>query len=259
MISEKVEERKLVRGIPRLYRRLPVPILWCPGCQHGVAIRLVGEAIEELGIAGRTVGVNAATCGAVVGVVLQVDWIFAAHGRPAEVATAVKRVSRGDLIVLTYQGDGDALAIGTEGTIHAAARGERITMIMVNNGNYGTTGGQMAPTTILGQRTSTTPYGRNIENEGYPFYGAEYLANLKGVVYSARGALTNPKNCLQTKKYIKKALQKQIDGVGFSYVEILSACPPDWHLSPLECQERIEREVILTYPLEEFKDVDKID
>lgn len=255
----KIEERRLVYGWPKLCQRVPIPLIFCPGCQHGVVIRLLCEAIEELDIAGKVVGVNAATCGAVCCVLVGVDWIFGAHGRPCDIATAVKRVSRGKLIVLTYQGDGDALAIGAESTVHAAVRGEKIMVLMVNNGNFGTTGGQMAPTTIIGQKTTTTPYGRDPKREGLPFYGAEYLASMKGTAYSARGALNTPANCRQSKSYIKKGLQKQIDDVGFSYVEIISACPPDWHLSPLECQQRIENEVIPVFSLGEFKNVDSID
>jgi len=255
----EVVERKLVRGYPKLFLRLPISLVPCSGCQHGVVFRLLCEVIEELDIEGRTVGVFGASCGNVASVLVQVDWIGGPHGRPVDIATAIKRVSWGEAIAFTYQGDGDSLAIGIESTIHAAARGERITVIMVNNGNYGTTGGQMAPTTLIGQKTTTSPRGRDVKQEGYPFYGAEYMAVMKGVSYSARGALNNPGNCERTKKYIKRAFQKQIDDIGFSYVEILSACPPDWHLSPLECQKRIENEVIPAFPLGEFKNVDQLE
>jgi len=255
----EVAERKLVQGYPKLLLRFPTGIILCPGCQHGVAIRLLCEAIEELGIQGRAVGVSGIGCHAIATTLAQVEWVGGAHGRAGDMATAIKRVSRGKLIVFTWQGDGDALAIGTESTIQAAARGERITVIMINNGNFGTTGGQMAPTTLLGQKTTTTPRGREAKTEGYPFYAPEYMAVMKGVAYTARGALNTPANCLRAKEYIKRALKKQIDDVGFSYVEILSACPPDWHLTPLECQERIAKEVIPAFPLGEFKNVDQLE
>jgi 2-oxoglutarate ferredoxin oxidoreductase subunit beta len=192
-------------------------------------------------------------------VLVGVDWVFGAHGRPGDIATAIKRVSQGKLIVFTYQGDGDCMAIGTEATIHAACRGERISVIMVNNGNYGTTGGQMAPTTLIGQRTTTTPYGRDVKRDGYPMYAPELLAVMRGVAYSARGAVNSPANYQRTKGYIRTAFQKQLDDVGFSFVEILSACPPDWHLTPIQCLKRIEEEIIPQFPLGEFKNVDRID
>ena len=252
-------EKKWVAGTPRVYMRLPVPLVFCPGCNHGLVIKMLCDVIGELGIEGRTVGINAATCGASSCVLVGVDWVFGAHGRPADIATAIKRVSRGNLILVTYQGDGDCFAIGTEGTIHAAIRGERITVLMVNNQNYGTTGGQMSPTTLVGWKTTTTPYGRDPKRDGYPALVPELLANIKGVAYSARGAVNNPANYQKSKKYIKTALQKQVDDIGFSFVEIISACPPDWHLTPLECLKRIEEEIIPQMPLGEFKNVDRID
>ena len=256
----EIAERKLVHPYPKLLMRFPMWTLLCPGCQHGVAVKLLGEAIEELGIQGRTIGVSGIGCHAVATTALfGLEWVSGAHGRAGDMATAIKRVSRGKLIVFTFQGDGDALSIGTESTIQAAVRGERITVIMLNNGNFGTTGGQMAPTTLLGQKTTTTPRGREAKTQGYPFYAPEYMAVMKGVAYTARGALNTPANCLRAEEYMKRALQKQIDDVGFSYVEILSACPPDWHLSPLECQERIAKEVIPAFPLGEFKNVDRLE
>ena len=260
MTQEAAVQKEWVSGTPKLYQLQGVPIIvFCPGCNHGLVIKMLCEAIDEMGITGKTVGINAATCGAVSSMMVNVDWIFGAHGRPADIATAVKRVSRGELIAVTYQGDGDCFAIGTEGTIHAAYRAERITVLMVNNQNYGTTGGQMAPTTLVGWKTTTSPYGRDSKKEGYPTLAPELLANIKGVAYSARGAVNTPGNYQKTKKYIKTALQKQIDDIGFSFVEILSACPPDWHLSPLDCLNRIEDEVIPHMPLGEFKNIDKLE
>ncbi len=255
----EVAERKLVRSWPRLLLRFPTENISCPGCQNSVASILLCEALAELGIEGRTVGVAGIGCHAMASILVQVEWVTGAHGRACDMATAIKRVSRGELMVLTWQGDGDALAIGTEGTIQAAVRGERITVIMINNGNFGTTGGQMAPTTLLGQKTSTTPQGRDAKVHGYPFHGPEYMAVMRGVAYTARGALNTPANCLRAKEYMKRALKKQIDDIGFSFVEILSACPPDWRLSPPECLERIANEIIPDFPLGEFKNVDRLD
>lgn len=254
----EVIERKLVRSWPRLFQRLGI-VVACPGCQYGVAARLLCECLEEMDIGDRTVAVAGIGCCSGAMVLIQTDWVQAAHGRACDVATAIKRVSRGKLIVFSWQGDGDALAIGTEGTIQAAVRGERITVFMINNFNYGTTGGQMSPTSLIGQKTTTTPRGRNPRIEGYPFYAPEYLSVMKGVAYVARTAVNTAANCQRTKEYMKKALQKQVDDIGFSYVEILSACPPDWHLSPLECQQRIAEEIIPAFPLGEFKNVDQLE
>jgi 2-oxoglutarate ferredoxin oxidoreductase subunit beta len=254
----EIVERKLVRSWPKWFQRLGI-IVACPGCQYGIAARLLCECLDEMDIGGKTIGVVGIGCHSGAMVLIQTDLVQAAHGRACDVATAIKRVSRGKPIVFTWQGDGDALAIGTESTIQAAVRGERITVFVINNCNYGTTGGQMSPTSLIGQKTTTTPYGRDPRVEGYPFYAPEYMAVMKGVVYAARGAVNTPANCQRTKEYIRKALQKQIDDIGFSYVEILSACPPDWHLTPLECQERIANEVIPSFPLGEFKDVDQLE
>ncbi len=254
----EVAERRLVRSWPRLLPRIPTFAVSCSGCQHGVIARLLCEAIEELGIVGRSVGVNGVGC-ATASALIRIDWVQSAHGRACDVATAIKRVSRGEMIVFTAQGDGDALAIGTESTVQAAVRGEQITVIMHNNGCFGTTGGQLAPTTLIGQKTTTTPLGRDPKVQGYPFYAPEYFAVMKGVAYTARGAVNTPANCQRTKAYMKRALQKQIDDVGFSYVEVLTACPPNWHLSPIECQERIATEIIPAFPLGEFKNVDRLE
>ena len=253
-----VVQKEIAWAPNRLFKRLPVPISTCPGCGHPLVTKMMCEALEEMGIAGKAVGVNAATCGAISGVLIQVDWVFGAHGRPADIATAIKRL-RPHLVVFTYQGDGDALAIGMEGTMHAALRGERITMVMVNNGNYGTTGGQMAPTTPLGMKTTTTPQGRDARRDGYPIYAPELLATLQGVAYTARGSVSSPTYYQKTKKFFKVALQKQMDDVGFSFLEILSPCPPDWHLTPVDCLKRIDQELIPQFPIGEFKNVDRLE
>lgn len=241
------------------YVKVPVGLPECPGCGHPLVKKMIIEVIDEMGIDDRVVGVKGVGCGGGIIPTINIDWLFTAHGRPCDVATAIKRVSKGELIVFTYQGDGDCWAIGMESTMHAAIRGERITVIMVNNGNYGTTGGQMAPTTLIGQRTTTTPFGRDARRDGYPFNASELLAHIKGVAYSARGSVHSPAAFQRTKKFIKTAFQKQIDDVGFSYVEVLSPCPPDWRLSPVDCLKRIEEVVIPQYPLGEFKNVERID
>jgi len=221
-------------------------------------MKMICEALDELEAGGRAIGMHGATCGGVAGILINADWLAGAHGRPPDMATAIKRL-RPHLLVFTYQGDGDCWAIGMEPTMHAAIRGERITVIMVNNGNYGTTGGQLAPTTLLGQKTTTTPRGRDPRRDGYPIQAPELLSTIKGVAYAARGSVHSPAMFQRTKKFIKTAFEKQLNDVGFSYVEILSPCPPDWHLSPLDCLKRIEEEVIPQFPVGEFKNVDRID
>lgn len=251
-------EKEWYTGTPRLWARIPVPLAFCPGCQHGTAIRALCEVIDELGIEGNTVLIVGIGCSSMAFILTNVDSIMVAHGRPCDAASAMKRILGKDTIVITWQGDGDAMAIGCEPTIHAAARGEKITTFMLNNSNFGTTGGQLAPTTIMGQVTTTTPYGRN-QDHGYPIEASEFLGNLRGVAYSARGAFTSPANYQKTKKYMKRALEKQIDGVGYSFVEILTTCPSNWHLSPKESLRRIEEELIPQFPLGEFKNVDRIE
>jgi len=251
-------EKKWIAGTPRLWRDIPVIIPFCPGCQHGTAVKALCEVIDELGMEKNSVLVVGIGCYTMASILVDVDSAMIAHGRACDVASAMKRIVGKDTMVLTWQGDGDALAIGCEPTIHAAARSEKITTFMINNGNYGTTGGQLAPTTPMGQVTTTTPFGRT-QDQGYPIQAAEFIGSLKGVAYAARGAFTNPANYQKTKKYMKKALEKQRDGVGYSFVEILSTCPANWHMSPLDSLKRVEEEVIPLFPLGEFKDVDKIE
>jgi 2-oxoglutarate ferredoxin oxidoreductase subunit beta len=231
---------------------------YCPGCGHSIIHRLVAEVIDELGIRERTVGVPPAGCAVLAYNYVDVDMGEAPHGRAVAVATGIKR-ARPDLVVFTYQGDGDIAAIGTAETIHAANRGERITVIFVNNGVYGMTGGQMAPTTILGQTTTTTPGGRIALRDGYPLDLSQMLAVAAGSVYIERTSATSPKNIMKTKKAIKKAFQVQMDDLGFALVEVLSPCPTNWKLSPVDACKWVDEEVVKTYPLMVIKDTTKSD
>ena len=231
---------------------------YCPGCGHSIIHRLVAEVIDELGIREKTVGVPPAGCAVLAYNYIDVDMGEAPHGRAVAVATGIKRARPG-LVVFTYQGDGDIAAIGTAETVHAANRGERITVIFVNNGVYGMTGGQMAPTTLLGQTTTTTPRGRTQLLDGYPLDLSQMLAVAGGSVYIERTAVTSPKHIIKTKKAIKKAFQVQMDDLGFSLVEILSSCPTNWKLSPVEACKWVEDEVMKNYPLMVIKDTTQSD
>ena len=252
----KVPIREKVFGVPRLV--LMPSMMACPGCQHPTIGRIVAEVLEEMGIDGKAVAIMGVGCAGSLLPMTNVDVALAAHGRAPDVATAIKRVSP-DIIVFTNQGDGDCIAIGAGPLIGALTRGEKITIIMYNNTNYGTTGGQMAPTTVMGQVTTTSPLGRDAAREGFTVHAAELAASFRGCAYSARCALTNPDNYRLTKRYIKTAFQKQIDNVGLSFVELISACPVNWHKTPLECLKWIEDEVLAEFPLGEFKNVDRFD
>jgi len=230
-----------------------VPLHYCPGCTHGIIHRLVAEVIDELGIEGKTVGVAPVGCSVFAYNYFNCDMIEAAHGRAPAVATGVKR-SFPENIVFTYQGDGDLAAIGTAETVHSAARGENITIIFVNNAIYGMTGGQMAPTTLPGQITQTSPYGRNPEQVGLPVKVCELLSNVDGATYLERVAVNNVKNVKNAKKAIKKAFQNQLEGKGFSLVEVLSTCPTNWGLKPDKALEWLEENMIPYYPLGVYKD-----
>jgi 2-oxoglutarate ferredoxin oxidoreductase subunit beta len=225
---------------------------YCPGCTHGIAHRLVAEVIDELGIMDRTVGVCPVGCSVFLYEYFECDSIEAAHGRAPAVATGVKRVLP-DRVVFTYQGDGDLAAIGTAEIVHAAARGENITVIFINNTTYGMTGGQMAPTTMLGQETTTTPGGRDQARAGYPIRVCELLSPLDGVAYAARVSLTSPPNVAKAKRAIKTAFQTQLEGRGLSLVEILSTCPTQWVMTPLEAMKHVDTVITPYYPLGEFK------
>jgi 2-oxoglutarate ferredoxin oxidoreductase subunit beta len=231
-----------------------VPTHFCPGCQHGTAHRLVAEALDHLGVRRRTIGVASVGCSVFLYDYFDIDVVEAPHGRAPAVATGVKRVHR-DKIVFTYQGDGDLAAIGTSEIIHAANRGEGMTVIFVNNTTYGMTGGQMAPTTLPQQKTTTSPYGRNVLSDGHPIRMAELLAGLEGTAYSVRVALDSPRHILAAGRAIEKAFEAQVEGKGFSFVEVLSACPTNWGMPPLRANERVAAEMIPYFPLGTFKDV----
>ncbi len=224
---------------------------YCPGCHHGIVHKLLAEVIDELGIQERTVIISPVGCSVRAYDFFELDSVQAAHGRAPAVATGIKRVNP-QTIVITYQGDGDLAAIGTAEIIHAANRGERITTIFINNTNFGMTGGQMAPTTLIGQKTETTPYGRDPLRDGYPIRVAELIAGLTGPAYVARMAVFNPAQAVKTRNSLKKALQAQIEGKGFSFVEVLSACPTNWGLSPIQAIKWLEENMVSYYPLGEF-------
>ncbi|MDL2225321.1 thiamine pyrophosphate-dependent enzyme [Eubacteriales bacterium OttesenSCG-928-M02] len=231
-----------------------IPMHFCPGCTHGIAHRLVAETIDELGIQGKTIGVAPVGCAVFSYNYFNVDMQEAAHGRAPAVATGIKRTVP-DGIVFTYQGDGDLASIGAGEIVSAASRGEKITVIFINNAIYGMTGGQMAPTSLLGQKTTTSPYGRDENIQGYPIKITEMLAQLDGVAFCGRTSLHNYANVLKTKQAIQKAFQAQVDGKGFSIVEILSTCPTNWGLSPQESLAYVENEMIPVYPLGILKEV----
>ena len=226
---------------------------YCPGCGHSIIHRLVAEVIEELGIGEKTIGVPPAGCAVLAYDYFDIDMAEAAHGRGAAVATGIKRVLP-DRIVFTYQGDGDIAAIGTAETIHAANRGEKITVIFVNNGVYGMTGGQMAPTTILGQNSTTTPGGRDMARDGAPLNLSEMLGIVNGSAYIERTAVNSYKNIRRTRKAIKKAFETQMAGLGFSMVEILSPCPTNWKKSPVDACKWIDEVATSVFPLKVIKD-----
>ena len=230
------------------------PLHYCPGCTHGIIHRLVAEVMDELGIEGKAIGVAPVGCSVMAYNYFGCDMIQAAHGRAPAVATGVKRADPSK-IVFTYQGDGDLAAIGTAETVHSAARRENITVIFVNNAIYGMTGGQMAPTTLPGQVTQTSPYGRDVNIAGYPVKVAELLSNVDGAAYIERVAVNNVKNINKAKKAIKKAFQNQIDGKGFSLVEVLSTCPTNWGVTPEKALTWLEENMMPYYPLGVYKDI----
>ena len=227
---------------------------YCPGCTHGIVHRLVAEVIDELGIEGKTIGIAPVGCSVMAYNYFTVDMIEAAHGRAPAVATGVKRADP-ENIVFTYQGDGDLASIGTAETVHAAARNENITVIFINNAIYGMTGGQMAPTSLPGQVTQTSPYGRDVSLCGYPVKICEMLSALEGPEYLERVAVNSVKNVRNAKKAIKKAFENQINGKGFSLVEVLSSCPTNWGLSPLKTLDFIHEQTMGEFPLGIFKDI----
>ncbi|MHB0997737.1 MAG: thiamine pyrophosphate-dependent enzyme [Armatimonadota bacterium] len=232
-----------------------ITMAYCQGCSHGISHRLIAEVIDELGIIDNTVGICPVGCSVFMYEYFESDTIEAAHGRAPAVATGVKRCLP-DKVVFTYQGDGDLAAIGTAEIIHAAARGENITVIFINNTTYGMTGGQMAPTTMLGQETTTTPGGRTQAGSGYPIKVCELLSQLDGVAYAERVSLTTPANVSKAKRAIKTAFQMQLDRKGLSIVEILSTCPTQWGMTPLQCLDHVDNVMSAYYKLGVFKRIE---
>ncbi len=231
-----------------------VPFHYCPGCPHGIVHRLVAEVIDELGIEGDTIGVAPVGCSVMAYNYFECDMQEAAHGRAPAVATGIKR-ARPDKVVFTYQGDGDLAAIGTAETVHVAARGENVTTIFINNAIYGMTGGQMAPTTLPGQVTQTSPYGRDVKTQGNPIKVSEMLATLDGPAYIERVTVDTIPHIKQAKAAIKKAFQMQIEGKGFSLVEVVSTCPTNWGMSPQESFQWMRDNMLPKYPLGVYKDI----
>jgi 2-oxoglutarate ferredoxin oxidoreductase subunit beta len=254
--------KERVTGRPEIFvREWFADYLWdlfCPGCQTPVVARMIAEVLEDLGIGDEAIMVGCVGCGGILIGGFDLDKVSPAHGRGPDVATAIKRIYP-DNIVFTVQGDGDCIAIGAGPFVGALTRGEKITIIMVNNTNFGTTGGQLGPTTLVGQVTTTSPEGRKPSEEGYPAHTAEMAATFKGVAYSARGALTTPADYQRTKGYIRTAFQRQMDNVGTSYVEVLTACPTNWHLTPVKSLAWIRDHVIPEFPLGEFRNVTEIE
>jgi 2-oxoglutarate ferredoxin oxidoreductase subunit beta len=256
-----VTEPRPPEGMDLVYER-PAPLSgvhshYCPGCTHGVAHRLVAEALDELGLQEKTIFVAPVGCATFAYNYFEVDSVVAAHGRAPAMATGIKRVHP-DNIVLTYQGDGDLAAIGTAEIVHAAARGENITTIFINNAIYGMTGGQMAPTTLPGQKTSSSPLGRDVEIVGYPIRMSEMLAALPGAAYVVRRSLHDVANIRKAKKAILTALKAQISGLGFSMVELLSSCPTNWGLTPEKALEWIAEHMVPYYPIGDYKVIDAV-
>lgn len=228
------------------------PTHYCPGCTHGIAHRLIAEVIDEMGIREKTIGVAPVGCSVFAYNYFDCDFVEAAHGRAPAMATGIKRVLP-DRFVFTYQGDGDLASIGMAEIMHAAGRGENITVIFINNAIYGMTGGQMAPTTLPGQRTTSSPTGRDVEQAGFPLRMAELLAVMDGAGYSVRRSLHDPKNVRQAKKAIRMAFEVQKRGLGFSIVELLSTCPTNWGVTPLQALDWLEEHMIPVYPLGDYK------
>ena len=251
MAEVEIKNENLVYAKPKLITDNVMH--YCPGCSHGTVHKLIAEVIEEMGFAEKTVGVSPVGCSVFAYNYIDIDWIEAAHGRALAVATAVKRLYPGNL-VFTYQGDGDLSAIGTAESIHAAARGENVVAIYINNAIYGMTGGQMAPTTLIGQKATTCPAGRSEEWSGLPIKMSEMLAAVPSSYYIERVAVNNTANIAKAKKAIAKAFRLQMEGKGFTMIEVLSTCPTNWGLSPVEAMEWLEKNMIPYYPLGVYKD-----
>jgi 2-oxoglutarate ferredoxin oxidoreductase subunit beta len=234
------------------------PFHYCPGCGHGIVHRMIAEAIDELGLQERTIFISPVGCSVFAYWYFETDNVQAAHGRAPAVGTGLKRANP-DSIVISYQGDGDLASSGTAEIIHAAARGENFTVVFINNAIYGMTGGQMAPTTLVGQSTSTSPYGRDPKFAGHPIHVCEMLATLKSPRYIERTSLNNVANLTRTKRAIKKALDLQNKGEGFTFIEVLSPCPTNWGLDPNESIDWMESHMMPEYPLGVFRDVTRVE
>jgi 2-oxoglutarate ferredoxin oxidoreductase subunit beta len=252
-----MKERTKSRFVKNVFTRpeslVDVKTHFCPGCHHGIAHRILAETIDHFGLREKTVGVACVGCSVFLYDYIDVDVAEAPHGRAPAVATGVKR-AQPDRFVFTYQGDGDLAAIGTSEVIHAANRGENITVIFVNNTTYGMTGGQMAPTTMLGQKTSTSPYGRDFRKDGYPIRMAELLATLEGTAYSARVATSTPAQIRKAREAVRMAFDMQLKEMGFSIVEFLSTCPTNWGMKPIDAQKRVLGEMSEYFPLGVYKE-----
>lgn len=251
MIGDGEGKMDKVAGMPGCMQA--VMTHYCGGCGHGLIHRLIGEVIDELGVRERAVGIAPVGCAVIAYEYFNFDFVEVAHGRAPAVATGIKRVSP-ETVVFSYQGDGDLAAIGTAEIIHAANRGEKITTVFVNNAVYGMTGGQMAPTTLEGQRTATSPRGRNVAESGYPLRVAELLAVLRGTVFSCRVAVNSSAGIRKTKKALRRAFDYQLEGRGFSVVEILSPCPSYWRMKPAEAKAWIGEVMVKEFPLGTFKE-----
>jgi len=250
MVATIVKPENLVYARPRGLTQTPSH--YCPGCTHGTAHRLVAEVLEEMNVLDRTIGVAPVGCSVFAYHYINTDFVEAAHGRAPAMATGIKRVLP-DRIVFAYQGDGDLASIGMAEIVHAAARGEAITVIFINNAIYGMTGGQMAPTTLPGMKTTSSPKGRDVESQGFPIRMAEMLATLDGAGYIVRRSLHDPKNIRLAKKAIRMAFETQLHGLGFSMVELLSTCSSGWGVTPVESLTWLEEHMLPFYPLGDYK------
>jgi len=245
-----VKPENIVYSRPGAFTKSPTH--YCPGCTHGVAHRLIAEVLDEMNLTERTIGVAPVGCSVFAYNYFDCDFVEAAHGRAPAMATGIKRVLP-DRIVFTYQGDGDLASIGMAEIMHAAARGENITVVFINNAIYGMTGGQMAPTSLPGMKTTSSPLGRDVETQGFPIRMAEILSNMDGAGYVVRRSLHDPGNIRKAKKAIRLAFETQAHGLGFSMVELLSTCPTNWGISPLEALKWVEEHMVPAYPLGDYK------
>lgn len=258
-MKEKAEAmvRERVAGRPRLLVPQIAGFAYCPGCHEPLVARAIAEVLDELKVDDKTIGVFDIGCSSFLLGILDIDSVLTPHGRPPDMATAIKHIYP-DNVVFTVQGDGGLLSIGADPLLGALTRAEKITIIMLNNAVYGTTGGQMAPTSLVGQRTTTTPEGRDVSHNGFPMHAAEMMANFRGTAYSARCAVNNPYNYERARECIKTAFEKQAEKAGFSFVEVLSACPSNWRLSPRDSLRWMEEKLIPEFPLGEFKNIDRV-